>query len=176
MQHQDDDYQFVMKLIENKGYRGLKKVRNVYKINPVVESEAFNLKDKYLFFHGVTSNEVGDILENGYPRDEEAENTSCESINAKRNLYPKESYCMDGNVPRKLSFAFVSSSGVDCEEFRLENSEFLKDSRGVCIDVSGSNVSSFKVFRKVCEGGKRMTSKRLVTAVCGRAPAYLLVF
>ena len=173
VQQQDDDYQFIMKLIENKGYRGLKKVRNVYKVNPVVESEALNLKDKYLFFHGVTSNEVRDILANGYPRDDVTENTSIESVCAKGDLYPKESYCMDGNVPRKLSFAFVSSSGVDCEEFRLENSEFVRDSRGICIDVSGSNESTVSVWY---EGGKEMTSERFVTAICGRAPAYLLIF
>ena len=173
VQKQDDDYKFVMKMIEKKGYRLLRKVRNVFRVNPAVESEALDLKDKYLFFHGVTSNEVGDILANGYPRDDAAENTSCESVCAKGDLYPKESYCMDGNVPRKLSFAFVSSSGVDCEEFRLENSEFLKDSRGICVDLHWANKSLVKMWY---EGGKRRTSERFVTAACGRAPAYLLVF
>lgn len=162
VRERDDDYQFISSLVEKRGTRKNMKLRHVFRVDPVDESERLNLKNKYVFYRGVKSNEVGEILANGYkPRDDASEDTRFEIY--RDDLHPPDSYCMDGRVPRKLSFAFVYTSGVDCEELRLEDSEFLKDSRGVCVDVGGPDDDTLG------------NSHRRVKPVCGRTPVYLVV-
>ena len=160
---QDSDYKFVLRSIASEKDRGNEKIKHVFKINPVDKNEELDLKDKYVFLHGVTSNRVKSILTEGYLKEYDENDVSYKNLfynysttHLRNAINTGVSYCLVDNVVKKFSFVFVASSGVKYENFCMKDSKIVKDTRGSCVDV-----------------GKNRNFDKIIS---GFTPAYLIVF
>ena len=142
LQTSDEDYQFVLSSLKNQDCKEIPKVLHVFRINPVDQNETQFTTFNYFYLHGITSNNVVNVLTSGYPMSDlefteqckercvgkniNRKNCSCYcSSSLSRELSKGVSYCNVENKLEKLSFVFVTSEKTTFSAWQTYSDEFL---------------------------------------------------
>ena len=176
---EDDGYKFILRSVENNKNAINKKVLHVLKIKSVNKRKDDQLKGEYLFFNGIKSNKVTNILTSGYPsggnvdmnfnkrvsqrmqgiRDITAQDndTYKATLCLEDEICKGSSYYEDDNVVKELFFVFVATSRFGSHD-PIVDTEVDTDTRGSCFNV------------KQMRSRKRNLRKPCII------PAYLIIF
>ena len=144
----DEDYQFVLSSLKNQDCKAIPKVLHVFRTNPVDQNEFRFTIYSSLYLHGVTSNNVLNVLTSGYPMSNLALSEQCrekcvgKNINSKqcscycssslsRELSKGASYCNVKNKLKKLSFVFVASAKTTNSWWNTYSDEFVEYSKKI---------------------------------------------
>ena len=159
LQTSNQDYQFVLGSMTEGNPNSNLKVVQIYRINPVDESEVEKMRDGFLYMHGVKANEVSDVLARGYPASPEdmvkqckccPEDCDCDvTTSLDFELTKGPSHCVTDGQVGKMSFVFLASEGKSAEASPNSNT------RGCCF-----------------QNREILTVRQMI----GLIPAYLVVF
>ena len=183
LQTQHEDYKFILRSIIDEKSKDKINILHVFKIIPTNPIEVTKLQNSSLYFHGVKSNKVMNVLESGYPQNHDLQLQKCkENCFDKRILPSHRCSCKISN-----SFSLESTRGRSYGEANNE----LEISSYVFV-VGGEKVRpKRKAIRRLnpavtayesvqvdkdsrgCLIDSRFPWSRLIT---GMIPAYLIVF